>query len=311
MGAPYFTIVMPSYNREASIARAVDSCLSQSFADFELLVVDDGSTDGSVGLVQSYRDPRVHLLQHDTNRGPCPARNTAIARARGQWCVMLDSDFALRPGALHSLFARCEASDASVGNVASACSWDTGEISPWPRGPDQTMSYSEYLTWLNQLQLLEYFNCIRRTVFDSLRYPDSRAWELEFHFDLARRWKLAISGEPIVTVYTDAANRLTADRTVFAADRLRKDAADKLASLQAAVRKHGAAFRSHAPALYVRTLTTTAHQAFTAGHRRIGIKYLLPALLASPTSIKRWGLLATGLLGSSAVGYVTARLRRA
>ena len=67
-GFPKVTVVIPVYNREKYVAVAIDSILSQTFSDFELLVIDDGSIDRSIDVVLSYSDPRIRLVCNNTNR---------------------------------------------------------------------------------------------------------------------------------------------------------------------------------------------------------------------------------------------------
>ena len=87
---PRVSIVMPTYNRKDTIKRAIDSVLQQRFADWELVIVDDGSTDGTKDLVAGI-DPRVRLIVQE-NRGVAGARNRALAAARGSLIAFLDSD---------------------------------------------------------------------------------------------------------------------------------------------------------------------------------------------------------------------------
>ena len=75
MTTPYFSIVIPIFNRRREIRRAIDSCLVQSFTDFELLLVDDASTDDSIAEIESYKDARIQLIRHEINRGECPVSN--------------------------------------------------------------------------------------------------------------------------------------------------------------------------------------------------------------------------------------------
>ncbi|MFO7816936.1 MAG: glycosyltransferase family 2 protein [Thermodesulfobacteriota bacterium] len=85
------SVIMPVYNRAWSLERAIDSVLSQSFADFELLVVDDGSTDGSARIVQKYDDKRIRYF-YQQHRGVSAARNSGLAVSRGRFIALLDSD---------------------------------------------------------------------------------------------------------------------------------------------------------------------------------------------------------------------------
>lgn len=93
------SVVIPLYNKEASIAQSLRSVLSQSHDDFEVVIVDDGSTDRSVSIVESVHDSRVRLFRQE-NGGPSKARNTGVKHARGEWIVFLDADDELLPGAL-------------------------------------------------------------------------------------------------------------------------------------------------------------------------------------------------------------------
>ena len=86
-----FTIVIPLYNKEKYIRRAIDSVLSQDFEDFELIVVNDGSTDGSVSQIKEVSDNRLKLIDQ-VNKGVGSARNTGISNANSNWIALLDAD---------------------------------------------------------------------------------------------------------------------------------------------------------------------------------------------------------------------------
>lgn len=89
---PKVTVVIPVYNREKYVAAAIESILAQTFPDFELLVIDDGSTDRSREIIQSYRDPRLHLVCNETNLGIPKTRNRGLQLAQGEYLAFLDSD---------------------------------------------------------------------------------------------------------------------------------------------------------------------------------------------------------------------------
>lgn len=96
------SVIIPLYNKETSIRRSVESVLTQSFQNTELIIVDDGSTDSSAEIVRNINDSRIRLIEQE-NGGPSKARNTGIKHARGDWFVFLDADDVLVPNAL-SLF---------------------------------------------------------------------------------------------------------------------------------------------------------------------------------------------------------------
>jgi glycosyltransferase involved in cell wall biosynthesis len=105
---PTFSIVMPAYNAEAWIGAAIDSVLAQTRADWELIVVDDGSTDGTVAAVHARPDPRIRLMK-GRHAGAAAARNIALEQVRGSLLCLLDADDLLTPD---SLAARAAVFDA-------------------------------------------------------------------------------------------------------------------------------------------------------------------------------------------------------
>lgn len=93
------SVVIPLYNKERHIARTIRSILAQDDPDFELLVVDDGSTDSSAGRVRQFKDPRIRLLQQG-NQGESGARNTGLRHARSDYVAFLDADDHWKPNCL-------------------------------------------------------------------------------------------------------------------------------------------------------------------------------------------------------------------
>jgi glycosyltransferase involved in cell wall biosynthesis len=94
------TVVVPVYNKERYIQRCIRSVLAQTLTDFELILVNDGSTDRSVELAEQCTDTRIRVV-HQQNGGPGSARNTGIALARSEVCAFLDADDEWLPGYLH------------------------------------------------------------------------------------------------------------------------------------------------------------------------------------------------------------------
>jgi glycosyltransferase involved in cell wall biosynthesis len=122
------SIVLPTYERAATLRRAVDSVLRQTYSDWELVVVDDGSTDDTAAILATYEDPRVHVYCHERNRGVTAAKNTGFDHIAGEWFVMLDSDDEMVPEALSVLHETA----ARTGAVALTCNCidsRTGEMS--------------------------------------------------------------------------------------------------------------------------------------------------------------------------------------
>lgn len=92
MSRPRVSIILPTYNRAHSISKAIYSILEQTFTDFELIIVDDGSSDQTKNIVKAFTDPRVSYIEHGHNKGVSAARNTGISLAKGNFIAFQDSD---------------------------------------------------------------------------------------------------------------------------------------------------------------------------------------------------------------------------
>lgn len=109
------SIIVPVYNSEKYLRKCVDSILAQTFTDFELFLVNDGSTDDSPGICDDYasRDPRIRVI-HQVNQGQSVARNNAIARMSGEWVLFCDSDDWIHPESLERLYNAAVENDTRI-----------------------------------------------------------------------------------------------------------------------------------------------------------------------------------------------------
>jgi glycosyltransferase involved in cell wall biosynthesis len=111
---PFFSIILPTFNRAHLISRAIESVLSQSFTNWELLIVDDGSSDNTREVIQDFlRDPRISY-SFEVNSGPAMARNRGIASARGEYITFIDSDDEYLPGHLQTRYDLLKGSDIDL-----------------------------------------------------------------------------------------------------------------------------------------------------------------------------------------------------
>jgi glycosyltransferase involved in cell wall biosynthesis len=91
------SIIIRTYNRDYIVAEAIQSALNQTYDDYEVLVVDDGSTDDTSKVVQEFQDPKLRYIRHERNRGVGAACNTGVAEAQGELISFLDSDDLWKP----------------------------------------------------------------------------------------------------------------------------------------------------------------------------------------------------------------------
>lgn len=96
---PVFSVIIPLYNKELIVEKTIRSVLQQTFTNFELIIVDDGSTDNSLNIIKSIEDNRISIVEQ-TNGGPSKARNTGIRNAQSDWLYFIDADDEMLPNTL-------------------------------------------------------------------------------------------------------------------------------------------------------------------------------------------------------------------
>jgi glycosyltransferase involved in cell wall biosynthesis len=143
MNRPLVSIICPFYNGERFLSEAIDSVLAQDHRDFELLLIDDGSSDRSMRVALDYADrspDRVRYLQHDghANRGAAPSRNLGLEASKSKFVAFIDSDDVWRPGKLSGQLAILE-QYPDVGMVCGAVNYWRS----WDGGADQVMASGE------------------------------------------------------------------------------------------------------------------------------------------------------------------------
>jgi len=169
-GLPAFSVLIPAYNAASTLSATLDSVLAQRRDDWEAVVVDDGSTDGTVQIARAYaqRDSRFRVVAED-NRGCAGARNTAARQARGQWLCPLDADDAYEPTFLVSQAALMEARPGY--DIYSCNVWaefPDGEREVFRRSARTAQVTSFGLDEMLRENRFCVITCFRRTLFERL-----------------------------------------------------------------------------------------------------------------------------------------------
>lgn len=308
--SPYFSIVIPTYNRPLLTTRAVRSVLDdKSDVRVEVIVVDDGSDDDTLDRVSEMRarDTRVIALTTGTNSGVSAARNLGIKNARAPWILMLDSDCRLLPGALTYLASATATVPEDVGNMATRCLWDTGLITPTTPPPTRFLGYEEFLSWIDQVDVSEWFNCFRADVFRDLRYPEG-AYEGGLHLDVAQNWRFGFDDRCSIIFGTDAPRRVTSDSISRYAGRAVSTSSSMRQEAERILRAHGDALANHAPRVKAELLVSIAQFSFLDGKRMDGLRYSALALAERRSSRGFAGALL-GLCGPRALSLAMATWR--
>lgn len=190
------SIIIPIYNEEKNLRRCVDSVITQTYKDLEIILVDDGSTDASPKICDAYAedDPRVRVI-HQSNKGLSAARNAGIDIASSPFLQFADSDDYLLPSMTEELMSALMEDNSSV----AQCRFFVRDDNDAPVTPIKNPSKAERKTYRGEdmfslltkhyvSTVVQWNKLFRREIFDDLRYPEGKYHEDEFviHRQLAK-----------------------------------------------------------------------------------------------------------------------------
>ena len=291
---PRFSIVIPFFNRPRELRRAVESCLRQKLADFEVILVDDGSTESPFAGGEFSGDARLKLIRHETNRGHAAARNTGNCAAAAEWIVSLDSDDVLLPGALARMDERIRSDGAGVERLAFMYRRDDGLVSPFPELRDAILDYSSYVAWLEGRSLYDFLACTKRFTFETVRWEERR-WvdHCLYNLDFAKRHRTLCSSETLALVHTGGTDRVSRQRRD--PRNALKAGAELGEEMDLILSRHGEALKRFAPRTFGMYRRMRASYCYLAGERWKGLKQSGRCLRDAPLSPDAWVIPLLGL----------------
>ena len=192
------SVVIPCYNRRDRILASVESVLGQSHENLELIVVDDGSTDGTAALFENYPDKRLRFLRYEQNRGACHARNYGAERSTGEYLAFQDSDDVWHRDKLekqihHIRETGADMSFCGMNRISESGSQFYYPVHPFhpERGLEEMLAENRAGT---QTMLM------RRSVWERLRFDESfrRYQDWDFSIRAAQNFQLAYLPEALV-----------------------------------------------------------------------------------------------------------------
>lgn len=263
------SVILPVYNRAATLPRCVQSVLAQTFTDWELIAVDDGSVDESVSVLESFGDARIRVIREEKNRGPSAARNTAIEAARGEYLALIDSDDEWLPTKLEKQIARLETGECDL----CGCEYWLAKD-----GVDERVTLPAPPSWAEELHTkCELGNgttlMLRRECATAVGAMDERLRVYEdwdWMLRLVPRFRYAVVAEPLARVH---AGGLRSARAFAAAAEI-------------FLGKHEAEFArlgdAHHAWVRGKHFENVAANAFANREQRLGCRYLLKSFAENP-----------------------------
>ena len=286
-----FSVVIPLYNKARFIAGTVASALRQSLSPLEVIVIDDGPTDGSLKALSDLRDDRLRLVRQ-SNAGVSVARNRGIDLARGDWVALLDADDVYHPQFLQALnraHALCPEADM-LGTRFRIVQESTGQpLAPWPVPQsfcEVEMIEDLRLRWMKNAPLCSSSVAIRTTRLRAMqpRFVEGDSWgeDLDMWFRIADQTPVALVNGPYATVRGEVPGSLTSQ--------YRQRFAPYLQRMQQQALNGTLPARHRTSALWfvAQQQVTLAREALVAGERTQALAWLLRARHGLFT--RRWTL---------------------
>ena len=214
---PFFSVIIPVYNKEKFIEKTLESVLNQTFTDFEVIVINDCSTDGSLEKVRKFIFENLKIIQHDKNRGLSATRNTGIKNSNGVVMAFLDADDTWDSGYLekiHSLHIEFPEAKLLATNYTDVINQNV-MITP----------KNFYIPYENDIIVEDFFKincskpiyfpgsfCVFKSVFETIGLYDEAitfAEDVDFNIRANSKYKLAYSPKPFVKYTQFSENQIT------------------------------------------------------------------------------------------------------
>jgi glycosyltransferase involved in cell wall biosynthesis len=300
--APAVSVIIPTYNRADLVGRAIKSVLSQTYQDFEIIVVDDASVDNTEEAVKGFDDPRIRYMRHEQNRGGSAARNTGIRAAKGKYIAFLDSDDRFEPmkiAAQIDVFNRTE--DKNMVLVYTGCrsvELQSGKVRGLTRPRKRGNIHKEILLANcvgTTSSILVKADIVREIGGFDESLPANQDWELYFRlskdhaFDYVDEYLTEYGMHPVRISNRDA-NARSRDFHMFKS------------YLFSRLKEQSYCFRQKAKSMYY--YRTGRRLAFEGS---VGRRLLLKAVILWPLNFKGWAI----LLVSALPRKVVMQLRKA
>ena len=289
---PKVSVVITTYNRANLIGRAIESIFRQTYKDYEIIVVDDGSSDNTREVVEGFRDNRIHYIRHHENRGCSAGRNTGIKASKSDYIAFLDTDDEWLPEKLEKQVYLLERANSGIDAVYTAMLYverNRKHLVPQLSIKNKEANIGDLI--LKRSVIAPSTVLIKKHCFDRVGLFDEKLrWgdDWDMWIRVTQGYEFAFISEPLV-VYRQQPDSLTTDR--FASERSR--------ACEVILRKHYARYSKNHNAIGEMCFSI-GHNYCIAGDMKKGREWIIKSFKWEFISIKRVISIAISFLGRGA-----------
>ena len=214
---PFFTVILPLYNKEKHVENSIKSILNQTFTDFELLIINDCSTDSSANIAATYLSEKVTLIQNKKNSGLAATRNTGIRKASSNYVTFLDADDLWKPTFLEKIYNLIQKfPEAGIFATNYEEIWDKTVKQPRNGSENLSADFIGYIDFFKLNLKQGIYNhgsvCLHKEVYEKVGFYNKElnfSEDLDFNIRANYHYKLAYDNSVQMSYFMQTDNQLT------------------------------------------------------------------------------------------------------
>lgn len=289
---PLVSIVIATYNRAWCITRAVDSVLKQTYPNYEIVIVDDGSTDDTEGVVRGLGSDKIRYFKFEKNQGQMPAKDFGIKQCEGEWIIILDSDNEMVEHCIETFVKKIDALESDRIKMLVANVHDTGvggkRVDPYWEKRFSLSPVVDFDTLICHRGFGELFHCTHRSVFEKVPFLTRSRRNTQIIWYKCYRYTDIFYFDDVLSIYhTDGDDRITNNRS--------KDAMYWVDGMQEFIDEFEKDIVSRCPRQMAFYLKSLAIYFYYTGDKKQFYATLIKALGYDKTNIALWVYMVLGL----------------
>ena len=299
---PKVSVIIPAYNRAYLVSRAIQSVLNQTYKDFEVIIVDDGSTDNTEEVVKGFDDKKVRYIKHERNKGVAATRNTGIKATRSKYIAFQDSDDEWLPEKLEKQMAGFRNASSNIGVVYTGFLRIEGDKKTYVPSPEVTQKEGDiHNSLLRGNFVTPQAAVVKRECFEKAGMFDEgisglEDWELWLR--ISKYYHFKCIDEPLIIVYSGTLGSLLANQGALAR------------GYELILKKHCGDIKEKSRKLLASHYIAVGNNLRLSGEFKQGRKYLLKAAKAYPLSIKIFLVAFVSLFGQGTFDMAVKSYRK-